>query len=167
MLKRVSVTTCGLSLTVMPALLLTSGNASVPLAGKIAISGVVALAGVGSTGDDAAYLERAASCKSLFCFTAMLHFFMRSYIHKLYQNGEDNFTAHGLSFFGFHKENSFDLKDVEPLPESFNPFVTFEANGTAYFIQAGFFEDKKLLRTFIGRPLTEDEREYEELAADE
>jgi hypothetical protein len=48
-LKRVSVTTCALTLTVMPVLLIT-GNPHVPLAGKLAIATVVAAAGVGTTG---------------------------------------------------------------------------------------------------------------------
>jgi hypothetical protein len=73
------------------------------------------------------------------------------------------FTAYGLNFFGFHKEATFRLEDIKPLPDSFNPFVTFEANGVGYFIQGGFFKDKKLLRRMVGRPLAEDERAYEEL----
>jgi hypothetical protein len=141
-LKKVSVTTCFLTLTVMPALLLT-GNPNVPLAGKMAISLVVAAAGVGTT--------------------LMLNFFVRSYVHQMYESRDGVFTAYGLNLFGMHKESTFRTEDIKPLPDSFNPFITFEANGNGYFIQGGFFKDKKLLRKMVGQPLAEDERDYEEL----
>ena len=63
---------------------------------------------------------------------------------------------------GRYKLNEFTIKDVQPTPDGFNPFVMFEALGSSYYLQGIYFRDKKLLRKFVGKQLEGDQTKYEE-----
>lgn len=47
---------------------------------------------------------------------------------------------------------------VEPMPKTSRPFVSFKANGTHYYIQGHNMADKVLLKTLLGRDLKDHEK---------
>lgn len=47
---------------------------------------------------------------------------------------------------------------VEPMPKTSRPFVSFKANGKHYYIQGHGMEDKVLLKTLLGRDLKDHEK---------
>lgn len=47
---------------------------------------------------------------------------------------------------------------VEPMPNTSRPFVSFKANGNYYYIQGHVMEDKVLLKTLLGRDLKDHEK---------
>lgn len=154
-LKRVSITSCGLSIVGMPTLLIL-GNNSVPMAGQVAVAGVTLCAAVGST--------------------AILNFFTKPYIHTLkekvkpHSNSESSsisssvldetreFQAQHLDLFGRTKVSEFCLSDVKGLPKATRPFVSYQVGERYFFVHAHTFEDKVLLSRMLGRPLKDDER---------
>ncbi len=52
----------------------------------------------------------------------------------------------------------FDLSQVEPMPNTSRPFVSFKARDTYYFIQGHDMADKTLLQVLLGRELKESEK---------
>ena len=77
------------------------------------------------------------------------------------------YEAKLLRFYSVPKYPTFTLPDVTPLPEHWNPFVSFECNlsdGSTMklFVQGAFMEDKSLLKALLGRALDEDEKSFEE-----
>jgi len=159
-LKRVSVVTCISSLIAAP-LLLVAGSDTVPVAAQIAFSSLILAAGLGSTG--------------------LLHYFTKGYIHALYElpaaadgdgdgDGAANATVYEaklLKFYAKPKFPTFELADVTPLPEHWNPFVSFQtplSDGSTMklFVQGAFMEDKEVLKKLLGRKLDEDEKSFEE-----
>ena len=140
-LKRVSLTTAALSLTIPPALILNAVD-NVPLSGQIAVTCVTLGASLGST--------------------ALIHYLTCPYVLSMRRlTGEgtdvDTFEATTMSLFGFEKKSSFQLSQVEPQPNTARPFVSFRAADRFYFIHGSMFDDKRLLRRLLGRPLKEDE----------
>ena len=153
---------------------------TVPLAAQAAFSGLVLLAGWGSTG--------------------LLHYFTTGYCHKLEAGppadadavagagadadantqtrtqskpkprqyaDDDVVTAHLLTFFARPRQARFRVGSTTAIVDHWNPLVTFEAeleNGERkrLFVQGEHFEDKKLLRKLLARPLDEDERTFTE-----
>eukprot|EP00937_MAST-01D_sp_MAST-1D-sp2_P006655 g6655.t1 len=166
-LKRVSVLTCTSSLIAAP-LLLYVGSDNVPLAGQIAFSGLVLLAGLGSTW--------------------LLHFFTSGYVHALYRalpagaegvktKGADSagmISARLLTFFAQPTTVRFRLAGgTVPLVDHWNPLVSFDARlldeagaetgaTKRLYVEGQCFEDKRLLRQLMGRDLEPDEREFDE-----
>ena len=140
-LKRVSIGSCGLTMIGMPALLYLGNNDSVPVFGQMALAGIVVSAAVAST--------------------SLLHFFSKAFAHRLYQN-DGIFTAKVVNLLGVYRFTEFSLDEVKPTPDGFNPFVLFEAQGKPYYVQGLYFEDKQLLRKFVGKPLEGDQTRFEE-----
>ncbi|KAG5190131.1 hypothetical protein JKP88DRAFT_205594 [Tribonema minus] len=143
-LKRVSITTCAMSMIGTP-LLLVLGNDSVPLSGQIAVTGVALTAAVGST--------------------ALLHWCTRPYVHKLSEitgrgaiDKARLFKAELLSILGRPRVTEFRLGDVQPQPDALRPFVSFKARDNYYFIQGEVLQDKALLKELLGRPLDDSEK---------
>ena len=168
-LKKVSVVTCASSAIAAP-LLLYAGSETVPVAAQAAFSGLVLLAGWGSTG--------------------LLHYFTTGYCHKLEAEAvagadadtdaeaskktttrqyadDDMLTAHLLTFFARPRQARFRVGATTALVDHWNPLVSFEAELESgerkrLFVQGEHFEDKKLLRKLLARPLDEDERKFTE-----
>lgn len=51
------------------------------------------------------------------------------------------------------------MTQVEPMPTTSRPFVSFKADGKYYFIQGHDMADKELLKILLGRELKEHENE--------
>ncbi|CAM9575098.1 unnamed protein product [Discosporangium mesarthrocarpum] len=168
-LKRVSITTCAMSIVGMPTLLFLGQN-SLSVTGQVAVAGTAMLAAVGST--------------------VLLHYCIKPYAHRMYEilpvggveekppeegtlppvgamgggrgmDGETRprrFSVEMLDIWGRVKVTDFGLDEVEPQPEAMRPFVSFRAKGVYYFIQGGAFDEKGLLRHLLGRPLREEEK---------
>ena len=165
-LKKVSVVTCASSAIAAP-LLLYAGSETVPLAAQAAFSGLVLLAGWGSTG--------------------LLHYFTTGYVHALEapraaEDGADAstrgkphdddviLTAHLLTFFARPTMARFRVGATSPLVDHWNPLVSFDAElegggQKRLFVQGEHFQDKRLLRKLLRRPLDEDEMKYSEFDA--
>ena len=127
--KVFSLTTAVLALLGSP-ILVWMGNPSVPVAGRIAISTVVVLAGVSTT--------------------ALLHWLVKGYIMQLHYNDKSQMAAaYTLSVLGRQRRNEFHISDARP-PTSMTGFSTFQAKSKSYFMHTEVFEDKKLLSALLG-----------------
>ena len=167
-LKRVSVTTAMLSLTIPPAMVF-AGSESVPLSGQIAVAATTMIASIGST--------------------AAIHFLFSPYVLRLSQvleaaegaaeaeqhreqqppplESSSVLEAHTMTLFGGEAASQFRVNQVVPFgTKPPRPFVNFgttaEASSSSadryYFVHTSIFEEKKLLRHLLGRPLKDDER---------
>ncbi|CAM9162188.1 unnamed protein product, partial [Phaeothamnion confervicola] len=173
LLKRVSITSCVISLVGMPAILVLA-NDSIPLSGQIAVAGTAMLAAVGST--------------------ALLHVVTKPYIHMMWElverplptssiddapkssaagsggaseaadavagssGNNRSFVVEQLDMLSRPRLREFRLLNVRPRPSSARPFVSFEADGQLFFVQGRSFADKPLLKQLLGRPLLEHEQ---------
>lgn len=73
-------------------------------------------------------------------------------------DGDDQrFRAETMDFLTRRSLSEFRLSEVQPLPNTTRPFVTFQANGRLYFVHGETFADKALLQKLLGRPLKEAE----------
>ncbi|CAM9765522.1 unnamed protein product [Ectocarpus fasciculatus] len=68
------------------------------------------------------------------------------------------FRAERMNIFGVRKTTEFSIDEVEPMPNTSRPFVSFKAAGSYYFIQGHDMADKVLLQTLLGRELKEHEK---------
>jgi hypothetical protein len=200
-LKRVSVTTALLSLTIPPAVI-TMGSTTVPLSGQVAVTAVTMIASIGST--------------------AAIHYLFSPYVLRLSHllppsiapmegseeaesaerlgdaaqeasgeptAGEDGdvhpplvgssiLEAHTMTIFGGETATTFRLDQIVPFGEKPpRPFVNFGCQSSGgqtpsssssssssspaeryFFVHTSIFEEKKLLRKMLGRPLKDSER---------
>jgi hypothetical protein len=144
-LKRVSITTALLSLTIPPAVIF-GGSESVPISGQIAITVVTMIASLGST--------------------SAIHYLFSPYIltlakltgaNKPTNPGEELLEAKTMTLFATQKSHVFKVKDCSAKTSSLRPFVSFNVKDKPYFVHASVFDDKKLLQKMLGRPLNENE----------
>ena len=157
-LKSTRLTTTGLSVVALPVLTKLSAK-GIPVAGKVAMTGVISTFTLAST--------------------VMLQWLSRPYVHKmtvsmpneiaesskgspaLKDREEDvEFEVEQLSLFMFPVHSKFSLADVKPTPNVLHPFQSFEAKGNTYFIEGQAFEHKSLLQKLYGRPLKEHEKKF-------
>ncbi|GLJ30339.1 hypothetical protein SUGI_0600230 [Cryptomeria japonica] len=122
--KLLSLSTCCLSVSLGPAVtFLTSPDMNVILKGAIASSVIFISAST----------------------TGTLHWFASPYVHKLkWQPGSDSFEVEMLSWLATYVPRTIQFSDVKPA-ETNRPYVTFEAKGNYYFIDADRFPNKALL----------------------
>ena len=115
--------------------------------GQIAVSGVAALAAVGST--------------------ILLSYCVSPYVHDLTvqknEKGEVLYTATTGNMFGMRTKTTFPLKSCIELEKSGmkRPFCNVIVNGgdKALFIHGELFDDKNLLKRLLLRNLTKSETE--------
>eukprot|EP00752_Nemacystus_decipiens_P010089 g8990.t1 len=166
-LKRVSITTCLLSILAVPAVVMF-GKDSVPAAGQVAVMGT-ALAGAGGS-------------------TLLLNLCVSPYVFRMAEifgggAGSDDddggkpkkprnkknrygmiktsgrrFRAERMNIFGMQKTTEFSIDEVEPMPNTSRPFVSFKAGSNYYFIQGHDMDDKVLLKVLLGRELKDHEK---------
>ena len=147
-LKKVSLGSCVIATVGLPALLLLFGTDSVPLSGQLAMVGTVVFAGVGSTG--------------------LLHWCTKGYIHKLHEKG-DTLFAETMTLFAQQRITEFTVRDIRA-DDSWSPFcdfkaVTEEGGEQGLYVHAEQFQNKRMLRQFYMRPLTETEKKYDAFKA--
>jgi len=122
--KSFSLTTAAASLIGSP-ILVYCGKQSVPLAGKLAIAGLLCIVGTSTT--------------------VLLHWFTKAYVHRLYfDSTRQVFSAETLSFFGSRQKTEFQVKDIV-FPEVEGAFSTFQANGKQFFIHQEMVEAQQVL----------------------
>ncbi|CAM9482719.1 unnamed protein product [Pylaiella littoralis] len=165
-LKRVSITTCVISILAVPAVVMF-GKESVTMAGQVAVMGT-ALVGTGSS------TLLLNLCVSPYVFR-MTEVFERNGAAKEEdvarekqqepQNRYSMSTASGRRFrvermdvFGVRKTTEFSIDEVEPMPNTSRPFVSFKAGDNHYFVQGHDMADKVLLQTLLGRELKDHEK---------
>eukprot|EP00904_Undaria_pinnatifida_P013077 jgi/Undpi1/88/HiC_scaffold_1.g00088.m1 len=68
------------------------------------------------------------------------------------------FRVERMNIFGARITTEFSIDEVEPMPNTSRPFVSFKANGNYYYIQGHVMEDKVLLKTLLGRDLKDHEK---------
>lgn len=153
-LKSTSLTTTGLSVVALPVLTKLSTKV-IPVAGKLAMTGVISTFTLAST--------------------VMLQWLSRPYVHRMTitrppevevkgkagpSDEQVLFDVEQLSLFMFPVRSTFSLADVKPTPNVMHPFQSFEAKGRTFFVEGQVFEDKALLQRLYGRPLKEHEKKY-------
>ncbi|EDO34911.1 predicted protein, partial [Nematostella vectensis] len=122
--KTFSLTTAFASIVGSP-ILVYFGKQSVPLAGKLAIAGLLCLVGTSTT--------------------ILLHWFTKGYVHKMYFDpSKQMFSVDTLSFFGRPQRSEFTVNDVV-FPSEESAFKTFEANGKPFFIHQEMVEAQQVL----------------------
>ncbi|KAH9300971.1 hypothetical protein KI387_012554, partial [Taxus chinensis] len=126
--KLLSLSTCCLSVSLGPAVtFLTSPAMNVILKGAVASSVIFISAST----------------------TAALHWFASPYVHKLkWQPGSDSFEVEMLSWLATYLPRTIQFSDIKPADTN-RPYVTFEAKGEYYFIDADRFPNKALLAKLI------------------
>ncbi|CAM9181177.1 unnamed protein product [Hapterophycus canaliculatus] len=164
-LKRVSITTCFISFLAVPALV-AFGKDSVPMAGQIAVMGT-ALAGTGGS----TLLLNLCVSPYVFRMAEILNHGEGTEdgdgVDKKRKNDKNRygmrkpsgrrFRAERMNILGMRKTTEFSLDEVEPMPTTSRPFVSFKAGDAYYFIQGHDMADKSLLQTLLGRELKEHE----------
>ncbi|XP_072958879.1 uncharacterized protein [Typha angustifolia] len=122
--KLLSLSTCCLSVSLGPVItFMTSPDMSVILKGAVASTLIFFSAST----------------------TAVLHWFVSPYIHKLkWQPGSDSFKVELMSWLATPIYKTIKFSDVKP-PETNRPFVTFSADGNFYFIDVAHCHNKALL----------------------
>ncbi|CBJ28755.1 conserved unknown protein [Ectocarpus siliculosus] len=68
------------------------------------------------------------------------------------------FRVERMNIFGVRRTTEFSIDEVEPMPNTSRPFVSFKAAGSYYFIQGHDMADKVLLQTLLGRELKDHEK---------
>ena len=106
------------------------GNPSVPAAARVAIGGIVMLAGLSTT--------------------AILHWILKGYVLRLHFNQTSQAVAvDTLSVLARKKTAEFHVSEAQPPPNTIG-FHTFQAKGKPFFLHTEVFEDKKLLSALLG-----------------
>ena len=120
-IKLVSLTTLSSSL-LMPAMALAFGSSeSVSLMGKVAVGGTACFAGVGST--------------------AALHWCTLPFVFELRTDGA-RVQATRMNLLAQRTTHDFAVADVERHPQTWRPFVSFEAKGVPFFLtKSGFLDE--------------------------
>ncbi|KAM7276297.1 hypothetical protein ACFE04_018163 [Oxalis oulophora] len=122
--KLLSLSTCCLSVSLGPVItFMTSPHLNVILKGAVASTVIFFSAST----------------------TAALHWFVSPYIHKLrWQPGSDSFNVEMLSWLATHLPETIRFSDIRHA-ETKRPFVSFEANGKYYYVDAERCHNKALL----------------------
>ena len=122
--KVFSLTTCLAAMIGSPCLVFL-GKESVPLIGKVAVAGTVALFGTTTT--------------------FLLHWVTRVYVHRLFFNPmEKTFTAETMSIFARRKLTQFSVRDIN-IPSEESAFSTFVAKDKKYFIHMELPEAQQVM----------------------
>lgn len=120
-IRLVSLTTLTTSLALPPMALIFKSSATVSLMGKMAVGGTAMAAGVGST--------------------AALMFCTLPFVFEMSQKG-DRIVATRMNLLARRTKHEFNASDVKREPTTLRPFVTFEADGKAFFVtKSGFLEE--------------------------
>lgn len=126
--KIFSLTTAAASMVGGPVLV-SFGNPSVPLFGRVIMSTLVMLVGISTT--------------------ALLHWLVKGYVIRIYYNRNTNMIKlNTLSVLGQKKCHEFDLSEAKP--PSATAFSSFQARGKSYFIHAEVLKDEKLASSLLG-----------------
>lgn len=120
-IRLVSLTTLTTSLALPPMALIFKSSASVSLMGKMAVGGTAMAAGVGST--------------------AALMFCTLPFVFEMSRKG-DRIVATRMNLLARRTSHEFNASDIKREPTTLRPFVTFEADGKAFFVtKSGFLEE--------------------------
>lgn len=117
-IKVVSATTLGCSL-LLPALVVAfKSSETVSSLGKLAVGGTACFAGIGST--------------------AALHWCTLPFVFEIRRDGK-HVVATRMNLLARRTTHTFTMDDVVLQPQTWRPFVSFEANGVPFFCtQSGF-----------------------------
>jgi len=128
-LKMVSIAT-GVGVTVGTPILVVYGNADVPIAARIALSGLLMTFGLGTT--------------------AMCHWCLKSYVTRmLYDASCEMVTAETLSLFSRRQQHIFHVRDSR-IYEGSVGFANFQVNDKPFFVHTEVFKHKVLLAKLLG-----------------
>lgn len=129
LLKLVSVTTAMLTISFSPILVFL-GNTNTLLAGRIGLSTLVMTVGVSTT--------------------MILHWFMKSYVAKLYYDQvTNNVCVETFNIIGRTSLTQFHISEARP-PDRVSAFSTFQGGGRSFFLHTDIFEDVNLLNLLLG-----------------
>lgn len=127
--KIFSLTTCAAALVGGP-ILVTLGNPSVPLLGRVLMTSVVMLIGISTT--------------------LILHWLMKGYVIEMHFDPKsEHLRAYTLTMLAGKRRHTFHLSDAGP-PENIAAFSTFQANGKSFFMHSEVMENKELLGRILG-----------------
>ncbi|KAK2079815.1 hypothetical protein QBZ16_002210 [Prototheca wickerhamii] len=88
--------------------------------------------------------------------TGLLHWFVTPYVQRMEVNrATGDVTAEVLTLFGGSRQRTFNLADAQPT-EGYNPLTTFQARGSAYYVDPAHFSDKEILARLAPEPAAED-----------
>ena len=105
------------------------GKESVPVSARIALSSIVLLVSLSTTG--------------------ILHWLLKGYItHLYYQPHTERVAALTLSFLARRARSEFPVDEMRP-PSGLAGFSTFQAHGKGFFMHAETFPDKHLLSVLL------------------
>ncbi|PKI74617.1 hypothetical protein CRG98_004944 [Punica granatum] len=101
------------------------------------------------TSPDMNVILKGAVASSVIFFSAsttlVLHWFVSPYIHKLkWKPGSDTFEVEMMSWMATYIPRTLKFSDIRPA-ETNRPFVTFEANGSFYFVDTEHCQNKALV----------------------
>lgn len=128
-IKLFSITTAVCAVSFCP-IFIYFGNPATPIIARIALSALVTTVGLSTT--------------------FILHWFIKSYVTKLYYNRSTQIaTIETLSIFGRKLSSQFHVSKAAP-PNDVSAFSTFQANGKHFFLHTEIFEDPELLKQLLG-----------------
>jgi transmembrane protein 70 len=137
--KVFSLTTCAAALVGGPVLV-TMGNPSVPLLGRVLMTAFVMTIGVSTT--------------------LILHWLMKGYVIEMYFDPKsENLRVYTLTMFAGKRCHTFHLSEAGP-PENIAAFSTFQAKGKSFFMHAEVMENKELLGKILGPYMKLEDSEF-------
>ena len=137
--KIFSLSTCAAALVGGP-ILVTLGNPSVPLLGRVLMTAFVMTIGVSTT--------------------LILHWLMKGYVIEMYYDpNSENVRVYTLTMFAGKRCHTFHLSEAGP-PENIAAFSTFQAKGKSFFMHAEVMENKELLGKILGPYMALEDSEF-------
>ena len=137
--KVFSLTTCAAALVGGPVLV-TMGNPSVPLLGRVLMTAFVMTIGVSTT--------------------LILHWLMKGYVIDMYFDPKsENLRVYTLTMFAGKRCHTFHLSEAGP-PENIAAFSTFQAKGKSFFMHTEVMENKELLGKILGPYMKLEDKEF-------
>ena len=137
--KVFSLTTCAAALVGGPVLV-TLGNPSVPLLGRVLMTAFVMTIGVSTT--------------------LILHWLMKGYVIDMYYDPKsENLRVYTLTMFARKRCHAFHLSEAGP-PENIAAFSTFQAKGKSFFMHTEVMENKELMGKILGPYMKLEDSEF-------
>ncbi|XP_065896301.1 transmembrane protein 70, mitochondrial-like [Dysidea avara] len=128
-LKVVSIAT-SVGVIVGTPVLVAYGNTDVPIAARIALSGLLMTFGLGTT--------------------AMCHWCLKSYVTRMFYDAtREMVTVETLSLFSRRKTHVFHVRDARVYEGSIG-FANFQVNNKPFFVHTEVFKHKVLLAKLLG-----------------